>query len=293
MHPDKASLAGRAALVTGGASGIGAGIARSLSNFGADVVIADIDGAAATGLADELRAAGQRAVGVHCDVRVQADVDEVFARTRAELGRLDVLFNNVGGTVRKNFLDMTEEEWLAMLDLNLVQVFRCTRAAARMMIEQGEGGAIVNVTTIEAYRAAPAYAPYGAAKAGLANFTRTMALELAPWNIRVNEIAPDVTTTPGLLRNWPEEERTQTERLIGHIPRNRRGTPEDYGGAAVFLASDLSEWVTGATLHIDGGVNASRGWRRDEAGFWNHGSPPQAFSGKTLDDVRAAPPTAP
>jgi NAD(P)-dependent dehydrogenase (short-subunit alcohol dehydrogenase family) len=281
-----ASLVGRAAIVTGGASGIGAAIARALSDAGADVVVGDIDGDGAEQLAASLLKQGRRALAMGADVRLQHDVEALFASTMEEFGHVDVLVNNVGGTIRKLFVEMTPDEWQAMLDLNLVQVFRCTQAAARAMIDRGAGGSIVNLTTIEAYRAAPAYAPYAAAKAGLANFTRTMALELAPWNIRVNEIAPDVTTTPGMLRNWTEEEAEETERRIGHIPRNRRGIPEDYAGAAVFLASDLSEWVTGTVIHVDGGTSASLGWRRDEDGYWNHGSPPQAFSGKRLDELR-------
>jgi NAD(P)-dependent dehydrogenase (short-subunit alcohol dehydrogenase family) len=287
MDPGRASLTGRTAIVTGGGSGIGNAIARALSNFGASVVVADCDGDSAQQLAQDLRSGGGTALAVRCDVRRQADVDDLFGRTLDEFGRLDILVNNVGGTIRKLFVDMSESEWMDMLDLNLIQVFRCTRAAARTMIDCGAGGSIINVTTIEAYRAAPAYAPYAAAKAGVANFTRTLALELAPSNIRVNEIAPDVTTTPGLLRNWSDEERHETERRIGHIPRNRRGVPEDYGGAAVFLASDMSSWVTGTVLHVDGGTSASLGWRRDEDGYWSHGSPPQAYSGKPLAALRS------
>jgi len=186
MNPEKAMLTGRVAIVTGGAEGIGNAIARCLAAFGADVVVPDINEDGARKVAAEIRGTGRRALSLQCDVTRQADVDRMMAATLREFGRVDVLINNVGGTIRKLFMEMAEREWYDMVELNLIQVFRCTQAAAKVMIEQEIRGSIVNLTTIEAYRGAPGYAPYAAAKAGLANFTKTMALELGPYGIRVN-----------------------------------------------------------------------------------------------------------
>jgi NAD(P)-dependent dehydrogenase (short-subunit alcohol dehydrogenase family) len=209
----------------------------------------------------------------------------MISATLQEFGRVDILVNNVGDTIRKLFMEATEEEWYWVLNVNLVQVFRCTRAITKVMMDQEIQGSIINVTTIEAYRAAPGHAIYAAAKAGLANFTKTMALELSPWGIRVNSIAPDTTITAGKVRRW----RKHGQDLLGqakyshsHIPLNRPGTPEDSGGAAIFLASDLSRWITGEVIHVGGGTLAASGWVRTESGHWSTGGPPQAYSGKPL-----------
>jgi 3-oxoacyl-[acyl-carrier protein] reductase len=219
-----------------------------------------------------------------CDVRVPADVERAVDAVTGRFGTVHVLVNNAGGTVRKLFLEMTESEWVAMIDLNLTQAFRWTSLVGKRMIADGVDGTIVNVTTIEAHRAAPGYAPYAAAKAGLESFTKSMALELAPWGIRVNAIAPDATITPGTARVQTAAERAAMHESWAHIPRNRRGRPEDFAGAALFLASDLSAWITGETIHVGGGTLAAAGWRRDEDGFWNNGGPRQAYSGRPLRD---------
>lgn len=287
MKLEMASLAGRVALVTGGGAGIGAAIVRCFASFGASVVIADIDVETMETLRRELETHDAEVLAVPCDVRDQAEVDSLFGAIRDRFGRLDVLVNNVGGVERKMFLEMTEDQWLADIDLNLVQAFRCTRSAAKWMIEQDVRGSIINMTTIEGYRAAPGYGPYAAAKAGLANFTKTMALELAPWGIRVNSIAPDATMTPGIATHVGSQAAVEdTMRGWGHIARNRRGRPEDYGGAAIFLASDLSGWITGEVIHVGGGTFAAAGWRRDEEGYWNNGGPAQAYSGRPLRESK-------
>jgi 3-oxoacyl-[acyl-carrier protein] reductase len=274
------TLAGRVAVITGAASGIGASIARCFSNFGADVVLTDIDEAGAEALAGELRSLSRGAIGIGGDVRVQAHVDASIARTLREFGRVDILVNNAGSTLRKRFLDLDENDWHAMLDMNLVQVFRWTRAVAHVMIEQEIPGSLINMTTVEAYRAAPGFAPYAAAKAGLANFTMTMALELAPWDIRVNSIAPDATLTARGDPTRDIADEVAREGVPRHIPRGRRGLPVDYDGAALFLASDLSSWITGEVIHVGGGTRAASGWRRDEQGYWNNGGLPHSYSGR-------------
>ena len=282
VPPRPAALGGRVAMIAGGASGLGAAMSRALFDAGASIVVLDIDVEAGRALTDELAARGGRAVFCRCDTRDQADVDAAIQCALRLDDRIDILINNVGGTVRKLFMEMAEHEWHEMLDVNLVQVFRCTRAVVNVMIEREIRGSIVNLTTIEAYRGAPGYAPYAAAKAGLVNFTKTLALELAPWGIRVNSIAPDATTTAWLARVLSPLEHERLDSMTGHIPRNRRGRPEDYAGAALYFASDMSDWVTGVDLHVDGGTFASSGFRRDDDGYWNNGGPPQAFSGRTL-----------
>lgn len=285
MHPDMALMTGRTALITGGASGIGAAITRALAAFGAKVVIADIDVESLEALAVELEAKGTEVLARRCDVRVKAEVEALFEETFARFGAVHTLVNNVGGVARKLFLETDEDEWRADIELNLIHIFRCSQIAAKRMIADGVMGSIINLTTVEAYRAAPGYGPYAAAKAGAANFTKTLALELAPWGIRVNSIAPDATLTPGIARIHTGDWSRQVDGWA-HIPRNRRGVPEDYGGAAIFLASDLSGWITGEVIQVGGGTFAASGWRRDEEGYWNNGGPPQAFSGLPLRQSR-------
>lgn len=272
MNPQQALITDRVAIVTGSAEGIGNAIARCLAAFGADIVVADVNQVGAEETAAQVRALGRRAIALSCDVTKQEDVSRMMSDTLRELGAVHILVNNVGGTVRKLFMEMTEEEWHAMLDLNLIQAFRCTKAAASVMMDQGIQGSIVNMTTIEAHRAAPEMAPYAAAKAGLANFTKTMALELSPWGIRVNSIAPDVTLTPGILRLASQMSKgADTSSLKSSpvpIPLSRWGTSEDYGGAALFLASDLSKWITGEVIHVGGGTHAASGWHLTESHRW-------------------------
>jgi NAD(P)-dependent dehydrogenase (short-subunit alcohol dehydrogenase family) len=265
MDRSIALLEGRTAIVTGSAGGIGKGIALGLAAFGASVVIADKDGAGAQRTASEVQAMGPKALPVTCDGR---ELDPVTAMVKAALdrfGRIDVLVNNVGGTFREDFLNVSERGWDALIRINLKSVFYCTKAVADEMVRLKTKGSIIQVTSIEAWRAAPGYAVYSACKAGLENFTKTMALELAKHGIRVNSIAPDVIRTPGVsIGGTPDAE----ERYRRVIPLQRIGQIEDLAGPAVFLASDMSAFVTGATIHVDGGNYAAGGWVRDAEGRW-------------------------
>ncbi|MBM4405152.1 MAG: SDR family oxidoreductase [Chloroflexi bacterium] len=265
MDRSIASLDGRTAIVTGGANGIGKGIAMGLAAFGANVVIADKDGPAAQQTAAEIAKKGVRTLSYAVDVR---EFDQVKAMTKATLdtfGKINILVNNVGGTFKSNFLDVAEKGWDALIRINLKSALYCTKSVADEMIRLKTGGAIIQVTSIEAWRAAPGYAVYSACKAALENFTWTMALELAQHNIRVNSIAPDVILTPGVPLGTKPEDR---ERYNRTIPLKRVGTIEDCAGAAVYLASDMSSFVTGQTIHVDGGNYASKGWIRDPSGTW-------------------------
>lgn len=271
MTPDDARLTGRTAIVTGAGAGIGKGIARVFARFGARIAVLERDAETGARTADEIRAAGGDAFASLTDVRDPEAVAQAVADTVARTGGIDVLVNNAGGTFAAPFLESTEKGWDALWRANLKSVLHCTQIVARQMVAQRRGGSIVNVVSIEAVRAAPAYAAYAAAKAGVVSLTRTTALELAPHGIRVNAIAPDICLTEGLRALVSEADH---ERFAWAVPLGRAGEPEDVAGAAVFLASELARYVTGTTIHVDGGTHAAAGWYRDPAdGAWTLGPP--------------------
>lgn len=267
MDPSHALLTDQVAIVTGGGQGIGEGAALALARFGANVVIADKNPETAERVAAEVRGLGRRALAVSTDVR---DLDQVRAmvdQTVSELGRVDILVNNTGGTRRAAFLDLEPRGWDRHVELNFGGLFGPTDAAVRAMIAGGRGGSIINVASIEGTRAAPNYSVYAACKAGMINFTRTLAVELAEHGIRVNGIAPDYTSTPGIegLDGAGPDRIAAAE---GAIPLARRGTIEETAGPVVFLASRMAGYVTGVTIPVDGGTWASGGWIRDRDGEW-------------------------
>jgi NAD(P)-dependent dehydrogenase (short-subunit alcohol dehydrogenase family) len=268
-------LSGQAALVTGGGAGIGRAIAVALAEHGADVVIAEIDADRAEEAAAAVSATGSRGLAVRTDVMDTDDVRSAVASAERELGRLDILVNNAGGVSGRRFLEQTERSWRRHIDMNLVSMLAATSAAARVMIAGGRGGSIVNVASIEGTRAAPMYAVYAACKAGMINFTRTMAVELAEHGIRVNAIAPDTTATPGLrgLRAGPVPDQlpslppAEAKRMASYVPLGREGLADECAGVAVFLTSAMAGYVTGACIPVDGGTWASGGWLRTPGGW--------------------------
>jgi len=252
MEPSSVLLDGRVAVVTGGGAGIGRGIARGMAAFGATVAVWERN-------ADTAAAAGQEVggLGLTVDVRDGGEVDAALARTTEELGPVSILVNNAGGVFSSPLLETSDNGFDALYRANLRHVLLCTRRVARQMVDRGLGGSIISVTSIEGVRAAPGYAAYAAAKAGVINFTKTAALELAPHGIRVNALAPDITMTEGMAAVAPPG----AEEHFGFtVPMGRPGHVDEMAGAAVFLAGPLSSYITGQTIHVDGGTHAASGW---------------------------------
>ena len=245
-------LEGRNAIVTGAGSGIGRAIALGFAREGAGVVAADVNRDAADRTAAEIVAAGGRALGVVVDVADRASNEAMLAAALAQFDRVQILANNAGVSGRAHFLDMSEEEWDRVLDVNLRGQFLCGQVVARHMAAQN-GGSILNTSSQLAEGAAnPNSSHYLASKGGSRMLTRAMAVDLAPHGIRVNALAPGLTVT-GLTRDRLAADPGWRDWALGRIPLGRLGEPEDLVGAAVFLASDESRYMTGASLVVDGG----------------------------------------
>lgn len=260
----------RVVAITGAAAGIGRAIAEAFAGRGARLVLLDRDAAALERLQAALRGRTETIAAV-VDVAEASPVAQALQQVEARFGAIHVLVNNVGGSLgnRKAFAQSTEDEWDALYRINLKHLFVVTHAALPLLKRGGPGGSVINLSTIEAFRAHPLAAVYAAFKSGVTGFTRSLALELAPLGIRVNAIAPETTETSTIRADsWlPAAER---ERIAQWIPLGRFGAPEDAAGAALYLASPLSAWVTGTTIHLDGGALAAAGWVRTPQGGWTH-----------------------
>ncbi len=255
---DLLGLEDQVALVTGGGAGVGRGIALQLARAGCHVAIADLDEEAARRTAQEVRALGRKAISLRVDVRKQDETKAMVARTCAELGGLDVGVNNVGAPVAFNsVLDFTEEQWDAANALNIKATLFCAQAEAISMIERGVAGRIINVASTSGITGAPSICAYGAAKAGVIHLSKTMALELAPYAIRINCLVPGTHLTEA-IRNTLESGGPQAaflEAAARGTPMGRLGEPMETGGVAVFLASRLSAYMTGQFVVSDGGIS--------------------------------------
>jgi NAD(P)-dependent dehydrogenase (short-subunit alcohol dehydrogenase family) len=244
-------LTGKLVLVTGAQEGIGRGMALEFAAAGADVAINWLDDpGAAERIAETVRGGGRRALTVQADVGRIAEAQLMVATVERELGPVDVLVNNAGVFPRVPFLDMTESDWDHVLDVNLKGTFFCAQSAAKAMVAAGRAGSIINLTSGAAYRGSPRGTHYCASKGGVLSLTRQMALELAPHRIRVNAIAPGLTDTAQPRYGMSEAELAAAGRAI---PLGRVAQPEEIARAAVFLASDDAGFITGHTLHVNGG----------------------------------------
>ncbi len=265
------SLDGKVAVVSGGGGGIGKGISCAMAAYGAGVAIAESDPGRAAEVEEEIRTRGGRAKSYVVDVRESAQVAAMAKNVIEDFGRVDVLVNNVGdflGAV-KPFVKSSEDEWEDLYSINLKHIFHCTRAFVPHIIAGGRGGSVINVSTIEAFRGIPGCAVYAAFKSAITGFTKSLALELGPESIRVNAIAPETTETLQVQPSrWLSEDR---KKLIPYwTPLGRFGTPDDAAGCAVFLASELSAWVSGTTINLDGGALAAGGFYRVPEGGWTN-----------------------
>lgn len=260
----------RTSVVTGGALGIGAAVCRRLAAHGDHVIIVDIDPDALTTTAAAITADGGSVSTITGDAAADTTVAQVLAEVEHR-GRLDVLVNNVGDfrPASKTFLHSRPDQWQRLYELNLLHVVKMCHALVPRMISTG-GGAVVNNSTVEAFRGIPGHAVYSAYNAGVSAFTKSLAVEVAPHGIRVNAIAPDLADTeqtpaaamlrgrdPGLIRHW--------------VPLGRFGQVDDYAAVVYFLASTEARFVTGQTLPVDGGTLAASGWyaRSDGKGWTN------------------------
>jgi 3-oxoacyl-[acyl-carrier protein] reductase len=256
LGPESVFLTGRTAVVTGAAVGIGEAVALALARFGAALALCDRDEEGLQQTAEAARALGAPVVTGAFDVRDVERVDAFVAGPVADAadGRVDILVNNAGGGFAAPFLDVSPKGQDALVRENFTSVCSFVRATAPLMTE---GGSVVNITSVEAHRAGPGFAVYSAMKAAVANLTKSLALELGERRIRVNCVAPDVIPTPGVGE------------IAAPAPLARAGHVDDVAGAVVYLAGDLSSFVTGTTIHVDGGNWAAGGWHRQPDGSFS------------------------
>jgi NAD(P)-dependent dehydrogenase (short-subunit alcohol dehydrogenase family) len=247
------NLEGKVALVTGASRGIGLAIARTLLSRGARVVLAARNGPAAEAAAKTLGEASD-AIGVVVDVGSPDLITAMMRQVDEHYGRLDIVVNNAGTWANRPMLELPLEDWERVIRTNLTGTFLVGQAAARRMIASGDGGAIVNISSIAGQRAGAYRAAYGSSKAGLDQLTRQMALELAPHNIRVNAVAPGpIERSPGVIA-LNEAEHTA---YIDRLPMQRFGSNEEVADTVLFLASSESSYMTGHVLNVDGGMTAA------------------------------------
>ncbi len=279
---ERSGLEGTVAIVTGGAGGLGEAISLDLAANGVRVALVDRDEAAVQRITSAFGAIDADSIVQTGDAREPDVLDALYAATADRWGRLDTLVNVVGGTFKAPFSEQSSRAWEGLIRYNLTQVLHSTSRAIPAMRAGGRGGSIINLTTIEGYRAAPNFAVYSAAKAAVAHFARSLSIELAPDRIRVNCVAPDITPTPnmlGLSSGADVSGHTMLDPLNVSIsiPMGRVGEPTDISNSVVFLASGLSSYITGATLHPDGGTFACSGWFNWPGGGYGNMLPPDVL----------------
>lgn len=243
------TLENKVALVTGAGQGIGKATALMLAEEGADVIINDVRVKAAEATARDVEKLGRKTLVHAADVAVRQQVEEMFALIKSEFGRIDILVNNAGITRDGFLVNLTEEEWDLVMDVNLKGVFNCTQLAARMMSEQN-AGRIVNLSSATAQMGNIGQVNYAASKGGVISVTKTLARELAPFNINVNAVAPGFIETP-MTDAVPDKVKQQ---FVNSIPLKRMGKPQDVARVIKFLVSDDSAYITGQTIACNGGL---------------------------------------
>ena len=244
-------LGGRVVVITGGAQGIGEACARRVVRDDAAVALWDLADAPGQALADELQDAGAQAMSCHCNVAKKADVDAALSATLARFGHVDGLVNNAGIFKAAPFLDITEADWDAVIDVNLKGHFLVGQAVARVMVQQGRG-AIVNMSSVNGTLTIPTIASYNASKGAINQLTRVMALSLADQGVRVNAVAPGTIATE-LARSAVLTSEDAKARIMSRTPMKRLGEPHEIADVAAFLLSDASSYVTGEIVVVDGG----------------------------------------
>ena len=246
-------LTGKVAIVTGAKRGMGRTHALALSKAGAKVLLADISKEDCEKVAEEIEKAGGESLAVKCDVTNKKEVEEMVRTAVEKWGKLDILVNNAGIAQFFPFLEITEEDWSTTIDINLKGYFLCAQAAAKEMAKQ-KSGAIVNIASVAMGQVGvgfPNLAHYCASKGGIVAMTEAMALELAPYNIRVNAVSPGAIETP-MVDPLKQDPKT-TEATLSRVPMRRFGKPEEVSNLVLFLASDDASYMTGSTVVVDGG----------------------------------------
>jgi NAD(P)-dependent dehydrogenase (short-subunit alcohol dehydrogenase family) len=248
-------LEGKVAIVAGSGPGLGRSCALGLAEAGAVVACVDIDRARASALAGEIRAGGGRAAEFQSDLRRMAEADEVVSEVAEEFGSLYAVVDVIGEIRYGRAVDLSDDDWEYSLDAVLRQFFNLGRAAGRYLTKQGEGGSLVSISSVSGVAGAPFHAPYGAAKAGLISLTRSLAIELAPAGIRVNNVAPGAVATPRVVDRLGGRSPDGLP-LRSRAPLGRMGEPDEIAKVVVFLSSDLASYVSGQTVIVDGGATA-------------------------------------
>ncbi|TXS95782.1 SDR family oxidoreductase [Parahaliea maris] len=264
-------FSGKVVVVTGGGAGIGRAIAEAFARRGASLAVAEIDRERCDSVRQVLSSSGGEVLVSCRDVTRRDEVDAFMAEVAERFAGIDVLVNNVGDFlgVIKPFEFCDDDELDRLYQCNLNSIFRVTRAAIPLLRARGKGGSILAISSIEAFRGIPNCVAYSAFKHAITGFVRSLSLELGPAGLRVNAIAPETTETAQVRPSELIAEEHQAH-IRRWIPLERFGKPEDAAGCALFLASELSGWVTGTTINLDGGALAAAGWYRDPNELWTN-----------------------
>lgn len=251
----KFSLKNKIVIVTGGGRGIGHGIAIAMAQAGASVVVASRNKPTLDKTVEQIEAMGGKGLAVKTDVSQKEDVSDMAKETIKKFGKIDILVNNAGVFTPTPLLQLTEDVWEETININLKGVFLCSKEVAKEMIKRKKGGKIINISSLNAYRGGKNTVHYCASKGGVNTLTKALAIELAPYNINVNGVAPGLTDTDIHRTRLSGSEVRQ--KFLEIIPLHKIMEPNDLGLTAVFLASDAAEMITGTTLIVDGGWTAS------------------------------------